>query len=143
MPVTGRRHFLAATAGVAASCAGCTMLTGEPTPDPAREAADVLVGPNRDLRFEPEEITVSVGDTVTWYFASKGHNVSCRPVDSQYVQLPDGADPFASFDLDGSRRSTVAKEETYSHTFEQSGEYGYVCGLHHVHRMIGTIIVEE
>lgn len=111
--------------------------------DPSFPDADVIAGPGGYSRFDPEELTVPVGDTVTWGFASGEHNVSCRPGDSDAVELPDGAEPFASYGPDESpRRSRVPRGETYEHTFDVSGRYVYVC-IPHVHDgMVGTVHVE-
>lgn len=40
---------------------------------------EVIVGPDGDWVFDPEEVTISVGDTVVWYFDSPGHNVTSHP----------------------------------------------------------------
>lgn len=127
--------------GVLGTCglgpmAGC--LEGESFP-----AADVVAGAEGDDVFEPEEVTVSVTDTVTWGFASSGHNVSCRPEDSDEVALPADAEPFASFANGESPLSShVPKGETFEHRFDVVGTYVYVCVPHVTRGMIGTIVVE-
>ena len=87
----GRRAVLA---GVTASLAGCTSGILD---DPSFPDADVIVAPDGEFAFQPDELTVSVGETVRWGFAESGHNVSCRPDDAGEVSLPDGAEPFASY----------------------------------------------
>jgi len=133
----GRRGALVAVAtGLVGGLAGCSL--GPSFPD-----ADVVAGPNSDAVFEPAELTVAVGDTVTWGFASAGHNVSCRPADSERVELPDDADPFASYGPSESPQgSLVPRGETYEHTFDVPGEYAYVCIPHVGRGMVGTIRVE-
>jgi len=140
-----RRSVLRATGlAVAGAVAGCA--SDEPTDGsestPTDTPGDVVAGPGGAYAFDPEEYTVSVGETVTWYFASPSHNVGCRPGDDSQVALPDGADPFASYD-DGSVGQTVPQGETYEHTFETAGEYTYVCIPHSRQGMVGTVVVEE
>lgn len=122
--------------GLVGSIAGCSW--GPSFPD-----ADVIAGPEGRDVFEPDELTVPVGETVTWGFASSGHNVSCRPEHSDVVTLPDIAEPFASYSSGESPGGTyVPQGETYEHTFEVGGVYVYLC-IPHVNRgMVGTIHVE-
>ena len=84
----GRRAVLA---GVTASLAGCTSGIID---DPSFPDADVITGPDGESVFEPEELTVSVGETVRWGFAEGGHNISCRPEDDGGVMLPEDAEPI-------------------------------------------------
>lgn len=133
----GRRPVLAAVAtAVLGSIAGCS---GRPSfPD-----ADVIAGPDGEVVFEPAALTVAAGATVTWGFASAGHNVCCRPEDHERVALPDGAEPFASYGPDESPEGTIVpRGKTYEYTFEVPGEYTYVCIPHVERDMIGSIRVE-
>lgn len=132
-----RRGLLTAVAtGVVGGLTGC--VGGTSFPD-----ADVLAGPDGRSVFEPAELTVSVGDTVTWGFASKGHNVSGRPADHDGVELPDDADPFGSYDSGESpSRSLMPRGATSEHAFDVAGEYVYVCIPHAKIGMRGTIRVE-
>ncbi|WIV66419.1 cupredoxin domain-containing protein [Natrialbaceae archaeon AArc-T1-2] len=101
----------------------------------------VIVAPDGDWTFEPEELTISVGETVTWYFDAPGHNVSSHPDASDVNENPDGAEPFASYE--GEDHFDLDDPDTeFEHTFEVPGEYTYVCTPHDG-SMIGTIIVEE
>lgn len=133
----GRRIALAAiAAGLVGSVAGCSW--GSSFPD-----ADVIVGPEGRDVFEPTELTVPVGETVTWGFASSGHNVSCRPDDSDEVRLPKDAEPFASYGRGEAPLGThVSQGDTYEHTFDVAGEYVYVCIPHVARGMVGRIYVE-
>lgn len=103
-----------------------------------------------DLVFDPEELTVSVGDTVTWEnVGSIGHSVTAYEED-----IPEGAEYFASggFDSEDAARDAysagdpdsgdIAGGETYEHTFETAGTYDYFC-IPHESTMQGTIVVEE
>lgn len=132
-----RRAVLATVAsGLVGSVTGC--LSGPSFPD-----ADVVAGPGGDLVFDPPELAVSPATTVSWGFASSGHNVSCRPADGKQVALPDAAAPFASYGPDESPvRSTVRQGRTYQHTFEAAGTYRYVCVPHAERGMVGAVRVE-
>lgn len=133
----GRRAALSTFAtGLVGSLAGCSW--GPSLPD-----ADVIAGPDGRFVFDPEELTVSVGETVRWGFASSGHNVSGRPDHSDVVELPDGASPFASYGADAAPLgSHVEQGETFEHTFDVAGVYGYVCVPHVSQGMVGTVSVE-
>ncbi len=103
----------------------------------------MVAAPDNDLVFEPDELTVSVGESVRWGFASGGHNLSCRLDDAEAVMLPDGAEPFASYGPERDPEVTlVPRGETYDHTFEVPGTYTYVCVPHADSGMVGTIHVE-
>jgi plastocyanin len=146
-----------AVAGAAAALAGCSDDNGaeengddENGSDEESDAEDddngggeneVIVAPDGDWSFDPEEITVSVGDTVTWYFEAPGHNVTSHPDASDQNENPDDAEPFTSYE--GDNHSSLDEEGTeFEHTFETPGEYTYVCEPHDG-SMIGTVIVEE
>ena len=73
------------------------------------------------FKFDPATITIPVGTTVTW-------------------TNQDSADHLVAGD-DGSWKSeTLAKDATYSHTFDKAGTYTYICKIHTT--MKGTIIVK-
>lgn len=133
-----RRECLGVLGGIGTtSVAGCSS-SSSGTPE-----ADVIVGPDSRLVFEPDELTVPVGDVVSWYFESPGHNVSCRPGDSDPIALPDGAEPFATYGSSESPRSLVAQGERFDHQFRVPGTYVYVCVPHVPDGMIGRITVES
>ena len=131
-----RRNTLAVVGSVlVGSLAGC--LSGPSFPD-----ADVVAGADGNDAFEPAELTVAVGDTVTWGFASAGHNVCCRPGDDG-VRLPAEADGFASYGPDEPPDgSFVPRGGTYEHAFDVAGRYHYVCVPHDDLGMTGTVHVE-
>ena len=74
------------------------------------------------IAFNPAEVTVGVGDTVTWTNNdSVGHDVT--------------ADSFSSGDPGG-----MAPGDTFEHTFEEAGTFDYVCTVHP--GMEGSVVVE-
>lgn len=134
-----RRGVLAAGATVVGSLAGCVG-GGEGELD--RDENEVLVGPRDSLAFRPETLTVSTGTTVTWSFESRNHNVACDPDEVARTALPEGADPFTSYEGDNTYE-TEDVGATFEHTFEVPGTYDYVCVPHVTSGMTGTVEVEE
>jgi plastocyanin len=103
------------------------------------------------LVFEPESLTVAPGDTVVWEnVGSIGHSVT-----GYEDEIPDGAAYFASggFDSEQAARDAysagnpdsgdVPGGESYEHTFETEGEYGYFCIPHEQAGMVASVTVEE
>ena len=104
--------------------------TEEPTPTPQPDA-EVVVGPDGALRFEPRSFTIAAGDTVRWTWDSGGHNVS--PADGRQ---PEGAN------WTGKDESLYSSGTTYVHTFEVTGSYEYHCDPHQTAGMTGSFTVE-
>lgn len=78
--------------------------------------------------FRPDPITVPAGTTVTWIQNdSTTHTVTSGDRDAG----PDGL-----FD------ASLAKGETFEHTFDEPGTYDYFCSLHSGPGMTGQVIVE-
>ena len=78
-------------------------------------------------KFEPAEITIKVGDTVRWVNTERRayHNVWFREL---------GEKPVGEF----------FPGETYEKTFDEPGDYPYVCEPHEVERdMKGIVHVVE
>ncbi|GAB3327316.1 plastocyanin/azurin family copper-binding protein [Haloplanus salinarum] len=121
--------------------------TATATSTPAGEAdATITVGPGGSLQFEPETTAVSQGDTVEFVFDSGGHNVSGHPDAASQVELPEGAEPFASYDISGDDINHLSLNEagtTYRHTFEVTGQYTYVCVPHVSSGMVGNLTVRD
>lgn len=116
-----RRGLLVGMAATAVTAlAGCTG-------DSEDEQRTVAVGSDETV-FDPAELTIEAGTTVTFVWESSGHTIR---VDSQ----PDGSD-WAGV--------AETKEEGYEHehTFEVTGTYEYVCEPHEDREMTGTITVE-
>lgn len=98
--------------------------TESPTEPPATgEEVEVLMV---DVAFEPEEVTVAAGTTVTWINEDAVQHT---------VTAGTRGDPTGMFD------ETVAGGGSFSFTFEEAGTYEYFCSFHP--GMSGVIIVEE
>jgi plastocyanin len=66
----------------------------------------------KDIEFDPAEVTVDAGATVTWVNDdSVGHDVT--------------ADDFKSGDP-----GAMQNGDTFEHTFEEAGTFDYVCTVH-------------
>jgi len=119
-----RNTFLAALVGVG--------LMASPM---VANAADVKLGSDSgQLVFVPDEITIKVGDSVTWT-GNKGlpHNVV---FDEENV--PDGTDLDAL-----NHEDNIGEEgEKVTSKFTKPGTYGYYCEPHRGAGMNGTVIVK-
>lgn len=122
--------------------AGCGGGDGDGDGGGGGDDNTIEVGPGGSLTFEPDELTVSTGTTVTWTFESASHNVSAWPDMHEKVSIPDGAEGFGTMPEDGDAFATVAEGETFQHTFETAGSYTYVCVPHASANMVGTVVVE-
>jgi LPXTG-motif cell wall-anchored protein len=81
----------------------------------------------KDFQFDPKEITINVGDTITW------KNDGANP---HTVTADDGSFDSGNLDAGGS----------FSHTFDKAGTIPYYCKLHGAKGgpgMAGTITVSE
>lgn len=80
--------------------------------------------------FEPRELTIKSGDTVTWVNAQDDmHNVMAESV-------PEGVDSFSSPMLE-------QNGQKWSYTFTKSGTYAFHCHPHAELGMKGTVIVDH
>ncbi len=105
----------------------------------AGQAQTHVVEMSDELKFDPEQLTINVGDTVTWRTVGVvPHTATCDPSKAnnpdEHVQLPAGAEPWDS--------GTVRKGEEFSHAFEVAGEYTYFCVPHEAAGMVGRLSVQ-
>ena len=100
-----------------------------------------------DLVFDPDSITIAPGDTIVWEnVGSVGHSVTAYE-----EEIPGEASYFASGGFDGEQaardaypeQGNIPGGESYSHTFDVEGEYGYMCIPHEQVGMVGTVIVSS
>lgn len=132
-----RAHAIAALAVTAAAVlAGCGSDDSEPAPvttatatpggtatsaEPAAPAAVTVTV--EDMAFSPDNVTVRVGDTVTWEFAdSVPHSVQGIGDKAMGINSP------------------ILTSGEWSYTFTVPGEFRYLCTLHP--EMRGTVTVE-
>ncbi|MFP3907884.1 MAG: plastocyanin/azurin family copper-binding protein [Acidimicrobiales bacterium] len=94
-----------------------TGITITPGGDPDPGEADIEI---HNFRFEPEEATVSAGDSVTW--------------------VNEGSAPHTVTFSEELNSGTIRTGNGFTHTFEEPGEYEYWCNNHP--GMEGTLIVE-
>lgn len=106
------------SSGSATPAETSTTQTGA-VPEPETAAGEVLM---KGIMFKPKDITVKVGDTITW----KNED----PVDHNAVDTATGK--FES--------ETFGEGGTFEYTAEEAGKIEYVCTLHP--GMTGTITVE-
>jgi amicyanin len=87
---------------------------------PPARAADVEVKID-NFTFNPQQVTVKAGDTVTWV----NHDDIPHTVTSKTMVL---------------RSKAMDTDDKFSFTFAKPGSYPYFCSLHP--HMTGTIVVE-
>lgn len=103
------------------SCMPETPTEAPESPEETGEANVTMQG----LAFQPAELTISAGTTVTWINDdSVGHTVTAGTRES----------PTGQFD------ENVPAGESFSYTFDEPGTYDYFCSIHP--GMNGMIIVE-
>lgn len=90
----------------------------------------VSAGDKGAYYFEPKQLTIKPGDTVTWVNAQDDtHEVMSESV-------PEGAQPFESPALE-------KKGQKWSYTFTHPGTYEYHCHPHQAMKMQGVVIVDK
>ncbi len=103
-----------------------TMITPQTHP--------VMVGED-GLTFTPARLTIHVGDTVRWVWATAGHSVvsgTDGTADNQFCSPGDTG-------CDNPPLSNAGT--TYHHTFANTGTFPYYCSVHFSLGMTGTITV--
>jgi plastocyanin len=99
--------MLAAAAVVVLVLAGCNGDAAEPPNDDVEADAQVDI---IDNGFDPSDIEVAAGETVEWvHTGNVGHTVTFE---------------------DGEDSGTISGGDTYTRTFEESGEFPYACAIH-------------
>jgi len=123
--VAGSTWTLGTTPGAQSATASVTGATGSPmtftataisqTPQPGAQVQVISSSSGGVNRFSPADITVNLGQTVTWTWADEvvAHNI-----------VPDdGGTPSASGTL-------VTGPNVYQYTFNQLGTFRYYCQAH-------------
>ena len=88
----------------------------QPAPAPGSTVHQVTI---KNFAFSPKEITIKVGDTITWTQEDTVHHTTTGGI-------------WDSVDL--------GQGQTYSKTFDKAGTYDYICTIHP--SMKGKVIVE-
>ncbi|MCC6313808.1 MAG: hypothetical protein IT337_07320 [Thermomicrobiales bacterium] len=135
-------EFTVDVSGSATPAAGAAAAGAATSTKAAEAAAPVTVKMTGGLRFDPADVTVKVGQTVTWENASPIQHTSTddpskNPVASAHPEfsvLPDGAEAWDS--------GLVDPGKTFSHTFTVAGTYHYFCIPHALSGMLGTVTVQ-
>lgn len=133
------------------AAAGPSTPAASPTPDcpatptggtpVASPAAAVTIKMTQDLRFDPPELVITVGQRVRWVNDSPLPHTATgdpeqNPVNTthpEYVNQPEGAKPWGS--------ELLQPSEEYEHTFSVPGRYDYICIPHVLSGMRASISV--
>jgi len=111
--IVGKPAAVATSAGQSSQSGASSMNM------PAGDTVSVRIN---GMRFEPANITVKPGTTVTWIDESQmPHTVSGQS--------------------GGLRSSTLYNGQKFGHTFDHAGRYDYLCDLHP--SMKGSVVVED
>ncbi|MGW4370818.1 cupredoxin domain-containing protein [Nocardia takedensis] len=103
--------------------AGATSATSAAAAPTKKPTAKVTVAVD-DMTFSPAEVTVRVGDTVTWKFSDRfPHSVQGMGDKAMGLNSP------------------IFTSGEWSYTFTAPGSYRYLCSLHP--EMRGTVTVEQ
>ena len=95
-----------------------------------------MVGPGGSLVFSPASLTIHVGDTVHWVWASPTHSVvsgANGTADNKFCSP-------SNTNCDNPPLSAMGA--TYDHTFTTAGTFPYYCSVHVSLGMTGTIVVQ-
>lgn len=113
--------------------------TATATAGPDDAAGPPVVEMTDALKYEPQEITISVGERVRWQNVGNiAHTVTTDPskvADPGGVSVPSGVEPWDS--------GLLGADATFSRRFRKAGTYQYVCIPHEGARMVGTVVVED
>lgn len=105
---------------------------------PAARAATTTVNLTNQNRFEPQVITIRVGQTVAWRNGSAAvHTVTDDPslaANAADASLPKGAKAFNS--------GFLKAKGIFQYRFTIPGTYHYFCILHESLGMVGTVVVK-
>ena len=88
-----------------------------------------------DFQFQPDEITVAAGESVTWV------NQDSTPHAIWSEERSTGSRLWQSVgaDVDALAPENLAEGVASTCTFPEPGTYAYLCGIHNT--MVGTVVV--
>lgn len=119
-----RRTLLPLAAALTLFMTGCDA--DDTTDDPADDTAEPADGAAAqvdivDNGFDPGDVEVAAGETVEWvHTGNAGHTVTFE---------------------DGEDSGSLSGGDTYSRTFDETGEYPYACAIHPT--MQGTVTTTD
>lgn len=128
-----RRDFIVRSAGIvgAAGVAGALLSCGgdgdgvTDTDGGDGGGFDGTITLTAGLAFDPPDVTIAVGDTVTWESeANIFHTIT-----------PDGHSEWT-------RQEMNSAGDTFTHTFDNAGTFDYFCEPHQAQGMVGSITVQ-
>jgi plastocyanin len=131
-----------ATFTVTVSASATPVPGASPAASPVASAGSATVAMTDQLRFEPADVTIPVGGSVTWRNESAMPHTSTddpakNPVAEafpDYAQVPAGAAPWDS--------GLLQPGQSFTETFTVPGTYHYFCIPHVLSGMRGTITVQ-
>jgi plastocyanin len=129
--MTSRAHRVVLGAALALAVAAGIPACGDDSAAPPDEGP--FNGTIRviDNRFSPSNVTISVGDSVTWRWEGSHNHTVTEGTD-------DTTPPIAQKRFDHGPKSTG----TFGYRFEDAGTVRYYCRPHRTSGMTGTIVVE-
>jgi plastocyanin len=103
-----------------------TPVVNQPTAPPPGPSAEIVTPPAtgavtviiKDFSFQPSEITVKIGTTVTWKNQDSAPHIVASDPHPTHTDLP------------GLSSETLSSGGEYSFTFDKLGDFGYHCHLH-------------
>lgn len=130
-------------AGSGTDCLASPAASPAPGTPGGSPTASVVVRMTAQLSFDPPELTIGTGETVTWVNDSPlTHTATDDPQKNpvaeafpDYALLPPCAAPWDS--------GLLQPGEAFSHTFTVPGTYAYFCIPHVLSGMRGTIDVRD
>ncbi len=130
-----RRDFIVRSAGIvgAAGVAGAILscggdgdgVTDTDGGDGGGDTFDGTITLTTSLAFDPDDVTINVGDTVTWE----------NEADIFHTITPDGHSEWT-------RQEMNDAGQQFQHTFNTPGTFDYFCEPHQAQGMVGTITVQ-
>lgn len=116
----GRAGALALAGVIAASVMGCGPSKPELTPS-QDDVEPAVVVQSEDNFYSPQNVTIKKGEAVKWEFSGGAkHDVVAA---------------------DGSFVSELVDSGSFTHVFDEVGEFAYDCSIHP--EMVGTVTVVE
>lgn len=136
-----RAFGLMAGTGFAFVMAACSSSQTSSTPSASgtsiRSGTQYTIKMTDQLKFDPAELTIPKGATVTWQNTGQvPHTATDDPskaANKADASLPAGASPWDS--------GMMNAGQSWSYTFTVPGEYKYFCIPHEAAGMVGTITV--